>query len=73
MKIILKIRANEGYAPEQVSEEHNLTTVGELKDWLEGYDDDTEIVTDDVNNKYGAHYGMIVDCYENYDDEQEDE
>ena len=73
MKVILKIRANEGYSPEQVGEEHNLTTVGELKEWLEGYDDDAEIVTDNVNNRYGANYGRIVDCYEHYDDEKEDE
>lgn len=55
-KIILRIRGNMGYSADQV----NSITVGELKDLLEGYDDDMEIVTKNTNNKYGANFGEII-------------
>ena len=55
-KIILKIRGNEGYNADQV----NSMTVGELRDLLEGYDDDMEIVTENTDNRYGANFGEII-------------
>ena len=59
--MILNIKANEGYEPEQV-ENARCITVGELKEWLEQFDDDEKIITKDLNNKYGADYGIICDC-----------
>jgi hypothetical protein len=34
-------------------------TVGDLRRQLEDYDDDTEIVTYDLNNERGASWGLI--------------
>lgn len=59
-KIILKIKANEGYNADQVAERNSLMTVGELKDLLEGFDDSDEIVIQDLNNDYGASFGSII-------------
>lgn len=71
MKIALRIRANEGYSASQVKG----ITVGELRRWLEDYDDDTEIVTHDLNSRYGAAWGKIAQYQplEDADDEDEDE
>ena len=61
VKLVLNISANEGYKFDQVN---SCVTVGELKDWLESYDDDVEIVTNDINNQYGANIGVLVGCEE---------
>lgn len=58
-KIALRIRSNEGYNAEQATERHRTMTVKELREILEYYDDDTEIVTLDLNNGYGAKWGVI--------------
>ena len=73
--LILKIRSNEGYAPDQVTERHCAMTVGDLRRLLEDYDDDLQIVTDDENNSRGANYGLIEagQWGDEYDDESEDE
>ncbi len=55
-KIILRIRGNMGYGADQV----NSITVGELRNLLEGYDDDMEIVTENTSNRYGANFGEII-------------
>lgn len=70
MKIALRIRANEGYSASQVKG----LTVGELRRWLDDFDDDDEIVTHDLNNGYGADWGTI-DRYEitEYCDDESDE
>lgn len=76
MKIALRIRSNEGYDAEQATERHNTLTVRDLREALEGYEDDTEIVTLDLNNRYGADWGIIArgeTIEEIYDDEEEDE
>lgn len=65
MKIILEIYGARGYSKDQVKG----ITVGELKEMLEGYDDDVEIITHDESNSYGASYGELR--YINEDEEEE--
>lgn len=73
-KIKFNIRSNEGYSANQVSERHNTITVGELREMLEDYDDDTEIVTYDLNNERGASWGLICNEYpDEITDDEEDE
>lgn len=63
-RCILMIRgARDGYAPEQI---RSTTTVGELKEFLDGYNDDTPIM---LNNDRGYTYGSIciADIAEAYD------
>ena len=63
-RCILMIRgARDGYAPEQIG---STTTVGELKEFLDGYNDDTPIM---LNNDRGYTYGAIciADIAEAYD------
>ena len=71
MKILLEIEGARGYGSEQVKS----ITVGQLKEMLEGYDDNTEIVTHDETNRYGASYGIIryVTEDEYYDEDEEEE
>ena len=58
-KAVLNINSNEGYSASQV----RGITLGELRDMIEEYIDylgeDTEIVTEDEGNKYGASFGRI--------------
>ena len=72
MLLKICIHSNEGYAADQV---RGRITVGELKDMLEGYDDDVEIVTYDLNNSRGASYGTIDadEWIEEMDEDDEDE
>ena len=73
MKLTLDIRANEGYDAAGAAERGTIT-VGELRAMLEGYDDDVQIVTRDLNNQRGAHFGRIVaEWLDEVDDEEEDE
>lgn len=67
-KLVLEINANEGYSIDQV---RGRITVGDLKRYLEDVDDDVEIVTKDLNNSYGANWGVVREFYE--DDCEEDE
>lgn len=71
MKIVIGIKSNEGYSANQV----NGIKVKLLKEMLEDFDDEDEIITYDFNNKYGANYGKltanIID--EEDDDDEEDE
>ena len=64
-KIQLEINGATGYGAEQV----NSITVGELKEMLEYYDDDVEIVTHDGTNRYGASYGKIIEITDVEEDE----
>lgn len=74
-KIKIEIRSNEGYTAEQVTERHNTMTVGELRKQLEDYEDDTEIVTFDLNNERGASWGLISagQWIESVPEDEEDE
>ena len=71
-KVLLEINGARGYGSEQV---HSIT-LGELKnmveDYIEYYGEDTEIVTHDDSNSYGASYGVIFNISEdeNYDEEE---
>ena len=68
-KLVLEIKANEGYSIKQV---RGRITVGDLRTYLEDFDDDMEIVTKDLNNSYGADWGVVCDYYEeDIDDEEE--
>lgn len=69
MRLALRIHANEGYNANQAA---NGLTVGELRRWLDDYDDDTEIVTHDLNNGYGADWGNIAK-YEPVEDDYSDD
>lgn len=68
-KIGIEILANAGYGMDQV----RSITLGELKEWIDGlyeqYDEDTEIVTVDNGNRYGAKYGKL---YASIIDEEEE-
>lgn len=59
-KAVLNIFANKGYGADQVKG----ITLGELKYMIEEYIDylgeDTEIVTQDEGNMYGASWGIIT-------------
>jgi len=68
-KLVLEINANEGYSINQVS---GRITVGDLKRYLEDVDDDVEIVTKDLNNSYGADWGVVCDYYEEDADKEEE-
>ena len=72
MIIKIEIRPNEAYSPEDL--QSRLMTVGELREALEGYEDDDQIVTFDLGNYRGANYGYISDVeeLEEKDDEDED-
>lgn len=63
-RCILMIRgARDGYAPEQI---YSTMTVGEFREFLEGFNDDTPIM---LNNDRGYTYGGInpSDITEAYD------
>lgn len=68
MKLVLNVRGNQGYGPDQV----RGMNVRELIEMLEGYEPDTEIVLNDVGNTYGAAWGNILDVEENFADEGEE-
>lgn len=73
-KIGIEILSNAGYGMDQV----NSITLGELKELVdelfEKYDEDTEIVTIDGGNTYGAKYGKIyASIIEDEDDDEEEE
>lgn len=71
MRVALRMRANEGYNAEQAADKGTIT-VGELRELLEGLEDDTEIVTLDLGNAHGARWG-IIDRWEPIADFQDDE
>lgn len=60
-KVMLKlcIHSNESYCAGDVRDRNRLITVAELRDMLEGYPDDMQIVTYDLNNSRGAAWGSI--------------
>ncbi len=73
-KLGIRILANAGYGMDQVKS----ITLGELKELVdelfEQYDEDTEIVTIDSGNVYGAKYGRIYgSIVEDENDDEEDE
>lgn len=73
-KLGIGILSNAGYGMDQV----NSITLGELKELIdelfEQYDEDTEIVTIDSGNKYGAKYGKIYsEIIEDENDEDYEE
>lgn len=73
-KVGIEILANAGYSMNQVKS----ITLGELKEFIdeliEYYDEDTEIVTVDNGNVYGAKYGRIyLTQIDNDDDDDEEE
>jgi hypothetical protein len=75
-KVGIGILANAGYGKDQVQG----VTLGELRgfidEMIESYGEDTEIITVDRGNKYGANYGKLylTDELENdYDEEEEEE
>ena len=69
MIIKLEIRPNEAYSAKDL--ENRLMTVGELRDALEDYENDDQIVTFDLSNYRGANYGYVAyveDCEEDDDE-----
>lgn len=71
-KVGIEILSNAGYGMDQVKS----ITLGELKELVdelfEQYDEDTEIVTVDSGNTYGAKYGKIYASIIEDDDEEEE-
>ena len=57
-----------GYTINQVLRYENTLTVGELKEYLEGFDDDTPVL---INNDNGYTYVEIT--YDSFKDEVTDE
>ena len=70
MIIKLEVRPNEAYSAKDL--ETRLMTVGELREVLEGYEDDAQIVTFDWSNYRGANYGYIA-YLEELEEVEEDE
>lgn len=71
MKVILNIRSNEGYSADQVE---SRLSVGELKDALEEFDDDAEVIVFNESNRYGANYGILTGRLDvDYSDDEEEE
>lgn len=75
-KVGIGILSNAGYGKDQVQG----VTLRELKEFIdemiEYYGEDTEVITVDRGNKYGANYGKLylTDELENdYDEEEEEE
>lgn len=70
-KLLLKINGARGYSSNQV----NSISLGVLRDmveeYIEYYGADTEIVTHDESNSYGASYGVIFDITEEEDEDYE--
>jgi hypothetical protein len=64
-RLIIEIDTCQGYSAGQVN--HSIT-VGELKELLEDYSDDTVIVTKESANRYGAKYGSISNYIIDEDD-----
>lgn len=67
------IHSNEGYAPDQV----RAVTVQDLRDMLDGLEDDDLVVLEDLNNRRGARWGTIdldswIEEVEGGDDEDEE-
>ena len=60
MYLKLDIHAHTGYTPAQAAEYVRTLTVGALREMLEGYDADTQIVTFDTANGLGAEWGSIT-------------
>lgn len=60
----IQIRSNCGYDAKGALDYANTMTVGQLREMLEGLDDDTLIVTDDLSNRRGANWGVVSDAYE---------
>lgn len=74
MIVKLSVCPNDAYSAAQIAERKNILTVGELRDLLEGYEDDTQIVTyDELNHGRGACWGYVADVEESVEDEDEDE
>lgn len=69
MKLIIGIKSNEGYSANQV----NGIKVKLLKEMLEDFDDEDEVITYDFNNKYGANYGKLTANIIDEDNDEEDE
>lgn len=73
MIVKLSVCPNDAYSAAQIAGRKNILTVGELRDLLEGYGDDTPIVTyDELNPGYGACWGYVADVEEFVEDEDED-
>ena len=75
-KVGIGILANAGYGKDQVKG----VTLAELKNFIdemiEYYGEDTEIITIDRGNVYGAKYGKLYlsnDLEDEYDEDEEDD
>lgn len=60
MKLRINIDGAQGYDADQATKNGSTITVGDLRSWLDDYDDDDEIVTYDTSNTYGAAWGRIL-------------
>ena len=69
MKVVLSIRSNEGYSADQVK---SRLSVGDLREALEEFDDDAEVIVFNESNRYGANYGILTGNLDvDYSDEEE--
>lgn len=55
----IDIVSNAGYDAQQAAENFHTLTVGQLREMLEGFDDDMLIVTYDEGNRRGACWGTL--------------
>lgn len=69
MKYQLEISANRGYGADQITG----TTVADLRQMLEGLEDDDVIITHDESNRYGASYGELLGYLEECEIEEDEE
>lgn len=69
VKYQLTVSGSQGYSADQIK---SSITVAELREMLEGLEDDAEVVIYDNANGYGASFGRITRYIEEADSEEEE-
>lgn len=71
--LLLNVRPNEGYAPDQIELRMTLAELQEAIEYaIDEYGDDAEIVLDN-GQRYGAQYGYIAGCVDDLFCEADDD
>ena len=77
MRIKMNVNGNQGYAPDQIESPIKLSELLEqVEQAIMEWGEDAEVVLHQVNNRYGANYGNLVDgfdLFESADDNDEEE
>ena len=77
MRIKMNVNGNQGYGPDQIESPISLGDLLEqVQEAIMEWGEDAEVVLHQVNNRYGANYGNLVegfDLFESADDDDEGE